>query len=121
MVIDVHVKEASKVIGYFAYTPSGTVICDGDACIIAGSEEQIKSYLKRMPKGTEKEIIKKTRFGEIINGLNRGGAYAFDEQSYSRFYNLAKESGLSDLPTIAEFFSEFLPLEMHFIRIQIVE
>jgi hypothetical protein len=51
MFIDVHVKEASKVIGYFAYMPSGTVICDGEACIIAGSEEQIKSYCTKPLRG----------------------------------------------------------------------
>jgi len=28
-----------KVIGYFAYFSKQAVFCDGDACIIAGSEQ----------------------------------------------------------------------------------
>ncbi len=27
----------TRVIGYFAYTPPMHAICDGDACVIAGS------------------------------------------------------------------------------------
>ncbi len=34
-----------KVIGYFAYHRGGEVICDGDSCIIAGSEEKMKAYI----------------------------------------------------------------------------
>jgi hypothetical protein len=40
--------------------------------------------------------IKKIRFGEILSGMERGGSYAFDEESYSRFRTAAKDSrGLS--------------------------
>lgn len=38
--------------------------------------------------------IKRTRFGEILRGLQLGGGYAFDEPSYSRFYPLAIAAGL---------------------------
>ena len=55
-----NIKEASKVIGCFSYTNSGVVFCDGDACVIAGSEELMESYLLKIPSGDSKDIIKKT-------------------------------------------------------------
>jgi len=56
----------SKVIGYIAFTGS--------------------------PKAT---TIKKIRFGEIVQGINKGAPYSFDEQSYNRFYPLANKVGFS--------------------------
>jgi len=35
-----------------------------------------------------------TDFGEIMQGLELGAAYAFDKESYARFYPLALEAGL---------------------------
>src|SRR5690349_5244994 len=111
------IREASKVIGYFSHS-RGDVFCDGDACIIAGSEESMKTYLQAMHKGNERDVIRKTRFGEILEGLRRGGAYAFDKESYKRFLTLAKLNGMKDLPG-QEVFAE-LESAMHFIRIQMV-
>jgi hypothetical protein len=34
----------------------------------------------------DKDIIKQTYFDEIIVGIKRGGAYAFDKESYDRFF-----------------------------------
>jgi len=85
----------AKVIGHFAHLPND-VLCDGDACIIAGSELALRNYLSRnylsemTPGDVGRYILKKTRFGEIMRGMHRGGAYAFDETAYSRFYPLAK-------------------------------
>jgi hypothetical protein len=80
----------AKVIGHFAHLPND-VLCDGDACIIAGSELALRNYLSEMAPGeVGRYILKKTRFGEIMRGMHRGGAYAFDETAYSRFYPLAK-------------------------------
>ena len=90
--------QTDKVIGYFSYTNSGVVLCDGDACVIAGSEELIKNYLSRKSSVSSKDIIKKTRFGEIINGMNKGGAYAFDEEAFARFLSVAKLNKLPGLP-----------------------
>lgn len=118
MMIPRYIKEATKVIGYFAYT-SKNVFCDGDACIIADSEGQMKFYLKQMPMGNGQDIIRKTRFSEIIEGLRRGGAYAFDELSYNKFFELAMLNGMEKLPLAKEFFSE-PTVKMHFIRIQMV-
>ncbi len=85
----------SKVIGYFAYAPSAEVICTGDACVIAGSYSAMKEYIFEVdPDGQGSDKIKKTRFGEIVKGLRLGAAYAFDEESYGRFYPLAKQEGI---------------------------
>ncbi len=71
----------TRVIGYFAYTPPMHAICDGDACVIAGSEAGMNRYVEAMVSGSLKGTrIKKTRFGEILKGLELGAAYAFDEE-----------------------------------------
>ena len=113
------IKESFKVIGYFAYT-SSNAFCDGDACVIAGSEELMKSYLQEAPADAEKDIIKKTRFGEIIEGMRRGGAYAFDKESYKHFLDIAKLNGIDNLPPIGSFEQHSLT-GMQFIRIQLVK
>ena len=85
----------SRVVGYFGATKRGDVVCDGPACIISGSYKRMKEYLaksKRKPPGKVK--IRKTRFGEVLSGMNMGGAYSFDEESYGRFLPLAREEGM---------------------------
>ncbi len=86
----------SKVVGYFAYSsPMGVVCTDGDACVISGSMEAMREYLAEMdPVRMSKATVRKTRFGEVLRGLQLGGAYAFDKDSYARFYPLALEAGL---------------------------
>ncbi len=89
----------TKVIGYFAYLSPMQVACDGEACVIAGSEEAMRRYLSiSNPENAEKHTIKKTRFREITKGMSLGGSYAFDEESYSRFYPLALEVKLPVFP-----------------------
>ena len=108
-----------KIVGYFSFTITGNVFCDGDACIIAGTEKLMYSYIKAMIfDNKEKDIIKKTKFGEIINGLELGGSYAFDKDAYVRFFSLAEKYGLNNLPEPNSFFSEPSPTGLHFIRIQ---
>ncbi len=107
----------TRVIGFFAYTPPMHAICDGDACVIAGSEAGMKRYVESMVSGPLKGTrIKKTRFGEILKGLELGAAYAFDEEAYNRFYPLAKKAGL---PMTPQDFSGQSPTGMHFVRIQL--
>jgi len=84
-----------KVIGFFAFSAPTQVVCTGLACVIAGSEAAMKEYLRELdPGGRTGHTIRKTRFGEILQGLRLGGAYAFDSESYGRFYPLARMEGL---------------------------
>ncbi len=86
----------SKVIGYFAFNSPSEVICDGDACVISGSEQSMRGYIKSTSSKSSSTItIKKTRFGDIVKGMKMGAPYAFDEQSYNRFYPLANKIGYS--------------------------
>ena len=95
-----HIKNASKVIGYFSYTDKGNVFCDDDACVIASSSEAMTDYLSTMASdGSEKNLVRKTRFGEIVEGLRQGAAYTFDSGSYERFYLQAKINDIDGLPT----------------------
>ena len=111
---------AHKIVGYFSHSKTGSVFCDGDACIIAGTEALMYSYIKAMIcNNKHKNIVKKTKFGEIISGLKRGGAYAFDKEAYLKFFSLAEKYGLNDLPEPNSFFLEPSPTGMHFIRIQL--
>ena len=85
----------SKVIGYFAYASPTEVVCTGQACVISGSQRAMSDYIAEIdPDEWKKRTVKKTRFGEILRGLHLGAAYAFDEESYGRFYPLARQEGL---------------------------
>jgi hypothetical protein len=107
----------TKVIGYFAFASSSEVFCDGDACIIAGSDTDLKRYLSALGVDQgNKYTRKKTRFGEVMRGIKLGAAYAFDETAYNRFYPLANSEGLNLGP---EDFSGTSPTGMHFGRVQI--
>lgn len=85
----------SKVVGFFAYASKSEVVCtDGAACLITGSKQSMEKYLQEIdPTNVKNHTIKKTRFGEIVQGLKYGATYAFDEESYNCFYPLAREEG----------------------------
>ena len=86
----------SKVIGYFAFSSPTEVVCDGEACVIAGSERAMRDYLEFGSSCSAKRTtIKKTRLSDIIQGMKLGAPYAFDERSYNRFYPLANKCGFS--------------------------
>jgi hypothetical protein len=85
-----------KVIGYVAFNREKTdVICDGNACIVAGSKRKMKEYIQHHSTVKDAGIIKKAYFSDIINVLSLGGAYLLDEESYNRFINLSNNSGLN--------------------------
>jgi len=85
----------SKVIGYFAYASPTEVVCTGKACLISGSQRAMCGYIAKIdPDGWKKNTIKKTRFGEIMRGLQLGAAYAFDRESYAKFYSIARKEGI---------------------------
>lgn len=115
-------KDTHKVVGYFSYNlENGHVLCDGDACIISGSENSILMYKEKMNIDVAKsDVIRKTTFGDVMNGLLQGGAYAFDEESYNRFFPLATKNEVNDLPTSSDFFSKESTTGMHFARIQLM-
>ena len=105
-----------KIIGYFAYISKLGVFCDGDACVISGSDSSMKEYLSKMSEdAVSAYTIKKTRLGEIMTGIKAGAAYCFDEESYNRFYPLAKEEGVECGP---EDFTGTTPMGLHFVRVQ---
>jgi len=85
----------TKVVGFLAYINKETPLCSGDACVISSSEEEMYQYALGV-NAEQIDLIKirKVRFGDIFNGLQRGGAYAFNKESYERFFPLAKQKGL---------------------------
>ena len=89
-------QPATQVIGYFAYFSPTRVVCtDVDACVVSGSSRAMEDYVVEVdPGGAAKATVKKTRFGAIMQGLALGAAYAFDKESYARFYPLALEAGI---------------------------
>jgi hypothetical protein len=89
-------RREGKVIGYFAYLSAERVVCTAvDACVISGTSRAMEEYVAEVfAADASKAIVKKTRFGEILRGIQAGAAYAFDKESYARFYPLALKAGL---------------------------
>ena len=88
-------KIENKTIGYFAVHSSQEILCDGDACIIAGGQSALNKYIKSS-YGTRSEFeIRKIRLSDILEGLSLGGAYAFDKESYGAFYPSANKQGFN--------------------------
>mgnify|MGYP001247206939 CR=1 FL=1 len=108
----------AKVIGYFAYASQTEVVCDGDACVVAGSDADLRTYISELGVADGvSHTLKKTRYGEIMRGMNLGAAYAFDEVAYNRFYPLARREGYDFGP---EDFSATGPGKgVHLVRVQL--
>jgi hypothetical protein len=110
-----------KIIGYLSVFSQYDLLCDGDSCVIAGSEKKMKEYLAANAGArAAKYQIRKARFGDILAGLKAGAAYSFDEEAYNRFYPLAQSEGLNPGP---EDFSKpppqgTPPAAFHFVRVQ---
>ena len=93
-------KFDSKVIGYLAALDKINLLCSGDACVIAESEDIIRSYILRStPELIDEYRFRKARYKDIIAGLLAGGAYAFDKVAYQRFQPMAIHDG-HDLSSI---------------------
>ncbi len=109
-------KHDRTTIGYLAVHSTMDVLCDGDACIIAGRQSVMHKYLEPTAQSASDFQIRKTNFGEVLEGLSRGGAYAFDEKSYNIFYPLANKSGLNLQK------EQFLPTEKgnHFVIVKVI-
>jgi len=92
-------RRDTRVIGYYArMSPTDVVCTDTDACVVAGSSEAMARYLGEVAPDAGNVIVSKTRFGDILRGLQLGAAYAFDKEAYARFYPLAYEAGLPVQP-----------------------
>lgn len=86
----------TKVLGFVALKPgTPNVVCDGDSCIVAGSEKRMNEYIKAFSNNPDtKYQTSKARYGHVLKVIKLGGAYSFDEESYSRFCPLAREDGM---------------------------
>ena len=85
-----------KVVGYFAVRKGAMdIVCDGDACVIAGSHKAFNNYISKLTTDNPVNYsIKKTRYGEILQVMRMGGVYAFDNKAYNKFLPLAKADGM---------------------------
>ena len=71
------------------------MLCDGDSCIVAGSEASMKRYISDIAGDQSGDYnISKARYGQISQALKLGTAYSFDSESFSRFCPLAVEDGM---------------------------
>ena len=88
--------KATRVLGYIAVVPGGiNVLCDGDSCVITGSEKAMRHYISVALVGPAAGYrITKARYGHVLEAMQMGGAYSFDEESFSRFVPLAGEDGI---------------------------
>ncbi len=89
-------QNASRVVGYFAALPTAVVLCTGDlnACVIGGTADAVRAYVWELDEANANTFaIRKTRFIDILRGMNRGGAYGFDREAYQRFFPLARGAG----------------------------
>ena len=84
-----------EVIGYLAVHRSQGFLCDGEACIIAGSESTMRSYIEFLSEQSNKFQVKEVLFDGILKGMSVEGLYAFDEKAYGRFLPLANKNGFN--------------------------
>ncbi len=91
--------KAAKVLGYIAVVPGSiNVLCDGDSCVIAGSEKAMNKCISAF--GVDSAVphrITKARYGHVMTAMKMGGAYSLDTESFARFAPLAREDGLDIL------------------------
>jgi hypothetical protein len=101
-------------IGFFARCGM-QVVCDGDACVITGSSEELKRLMRLRNLREPDHTIQTTTFAEIHHGMKLGGAYCFDEVAYGRFLEPARAAGME---LDDEDFSTLGPDEIHLVRLQ---
>jgi len=106
-------KSRDPVVGFFAVRDMQAV-CDGDGCVIAGSAKQLKEIIERHGANPRRYQIRSTTFSEIHRGIQRGGAYCFNEEAYRRFLPPAQNAGMS---IGEEDFSEPGPKGVHLVRV----
>ncbi len=84
-----------KVVGYFAIRRgSPNLLCDGEACVIAGSQQLMTWYIVKLAGDEPSNYqVKKTRYSEIMKGMQMGGIYSFDQKAYNKFLPILKAEG----------------------------
>ncbi len=83
----------STLVGFFAQRDL-QLICDGDACVVAGSRQQMAAIIGFHGLNLQDYRVRKTTAAEVIHGLQLGGAYCFDQQAYDRLLPAAQAAGL---------------------------
>jgi hypothetical protein len=106
-------RSGDPLVGYVARQGSN-VVCDGDACIVAGSQAAMLSILQHHRRDPAQYMIEKAAASQILQVIELGGAYAFDEEAYARFLAPAQSAGL---PLGEEDFSDPGPSGIHLVRI----
>ena len=87
---------------------------DGPACVIAGSQEDMERYLStEAPEFVEYQEIKKTRYNEIIRGIELGAEYQFDNLSFEKFKEEAKGESCFSRLKITEKQKEYPDRKFH--------
>ena len=88
--------KATKILGFIAVVPGSiNVLCDGDSCVVTGSEKKMKQYIaESAPEPGVGYRITKARYGHVLQAMKMGGTYSFDQESFSRFCPLAREDGI---------------------------
>lgn len=102
------------VLGFVAVNQVGG-LCDGDALIVAGSRRALEALIAKSP--ARRWEIQPARFGHVWQGMQLGGAYAFDETAYRAFLPHARRVGLE---LDEQDFSDPGPTGLHFVRVQII-
>lgn len=114
-----YVKEGFKIIGYIAHDSLGRIGGVEEECIVAGTEELMKTYLHKLGNSDiDKIIIKKIRLNEIMDNLFMGVTYAFDKGSYDRFLPLAEMNEVKNLLPTDKFLEES-PTGLDFITVKL--
>ena len=87
-------NQDKKVVGYVAFHPSLQMFCEDGACIVSGTQSSMNKYLKSSDSDPKEFEKRKTLYIQIMDGMEAGGFYAFDRDSYKIFSPLSKKLGL---------------------------
>lgn len=90
-------EEGSLLMGYFAST-STTRLCDGTACVIAGSREAMRRYIRQSGKPISRYTIHQIRLHEILEGVSVDEVYAFDHSVWERGRLWLEKHAMSEAP-----------------------
>ena len=104
---------AEAVIGVVARYGM-TMLCDGDACVVAGSEAAMTAILQSQHRDPAAYAIEPAYAWQLLQAIDMGAAYAFDEQAYQQFLPAAQQAGL---PLAEEDFSAPGPAGIHLVRV----